>query len=80
MTCALGLKKNNIGVKCKEEHNSFLHLITWAGLKLVTDKPPLGIGDTNIGPLLMGTHLHRSTGVGVKVSCCICLLKDIEEL
>lgn len=42
----------------------------------MTDKPPHGVGDTNVGPLIM----HRSTGVGVEVSCCICLLKDIDEL
>lgn len=71
--------KNSLRVKCKKEQNSFLHLIARSGLKLVTNKLPLGIGDINVGLLIMSTHLHRSTGVGVKVTC-ICLLKDIEEL
>lgn len=80
MTCALELgKKNSIGIKYKKEHNSFLHVITRADLKFVTNKPPLRIGDTNISPLIMDTHLHRCTGVGVKVSCYMLLLKDIEE-
>lgn len=71
--------KNNIGVKWKKKHNTFLHLITRSGLELVTDKTPHRIRGTDVGLLLKGTCLYRSTGIGVKVSCCMCLLKDIEE-